>query len=347
MQADIISIQDLSDSKEVLLKKIPISIKVSIIITLSVLVVLLIVMCFCHIDICVPASGELRPYVDQPSVSSNSGGKIITSYHKSGDQIRCGEPLFDLCRENLEKQKNMIQSEINKKEHSLWCNNRFLKSIEKNQNLCEKNSEQYDQFENYKFEITQLENSDAQSCGMTTKTLDCEKNKIKTSYISNAQQIIDKLNTEKISLELQLSTILDSIEKTSIVAVSDGILNLNKNLLPGEVIPPNTDIGYIVPNKNNLKVSIFVPEKYISVLHIDQDVVFTLDSPYLKKRITGKIYQISPDSVTDKGSLQAYYHVESSVLNCEEQTNLRPGMKVKPHIVTGRQTFFDYILSLL
>ena len=246
LKTEIIKLEELSDSREVMYKKTPALFNIITYVIILLVIVTIIISCFWRIDTYVSIAGEVKPQLEPYSVNSLNGGKIIKANYKNGEIVKSGDIIIEFNSTDYEKQKQMLNAQIEKKTYELNCNKALLKSIESDSCLLDKNINKYfyQQFENYKNEVKNCEES------LSNDILYSSKLKIKNTYITSITQTIDKLNEEIVSFNLQLIPILNSIDKSHIIAEINGILNLNKNYSVGEIIPPGIDLGNIISDKN-------------------------------------------------------------------------------------------------
>lgn len=342
MKTEIIKLEDLSDSREVMYKKTPALFNIITYVIILLIVVTILISCFWRIDTYVSIVGEVKPQLEPYSVNSLNGGKIIKSNYKNGEIVKSGDIIIEFDSTDYEKQKQTLNTQIEKKTYELNCNKALLKSIESDSCLLNKNIDKYfyQQFENYKNEVRNREES------LNNGALYSSKLKIKNTYIATINQIIDKINDEIVSFNLQLIPILNFIDKSHIVAEIKGTLNLNKNYSIGEVIPQSIDLGNIVSNENEFKIVSYVPEKSISEIFVGQKIEYLFNSDSTSKSIrgSGTITYIAPDSFTDNSNLQVYYKIESNIEN-DKLLFLKPGMLVNSHIITGNEVIIKYLVN--
>lgn len=344
MKAEIIKLEKLSNSKEVICQKTPTLFNVIIYFVILLIVVAILISCFWRIDTYVSIAGEVKPQLDPYSINSLNGGKIIKSNYKNGEIVKYGDILIEFDSTDYELQKQTLNDQIEKKTYELNCNKLLLKSIESDSCLLDENIDKYfyQQFENYKNEVKNRKET-LNSCDLYSSKI-----KIKNTYILTINQTIEKLNDEIVSLNLQLIPILNFIDKSHIVAEISGTLNLNKNYLVGEVIPQSINLGNIISNESKFKIVSYVPEKSISEIFIGQKIEYLFNSDFKNKEIrcSGTITYIGPDSFTDNSSLQVYYKIESNIEN-DKLLFLKPGMLVKSHIITGNELIIKCLINKL
>lgn len=161
MKAEIIKLEELSDSREVMYKKTPALFNTITYVIILLIVVAILISYFWRIDTYVSMAGEVKPQLEPYSVNSLNGGKIIKSNYKNGEIVKSGDTIIEFDSTDYEKQKQTLNAQIEKKTYELNCNKALLTSIELDSCLLYKNIDEYfyQQFENYKNEVKNCEES--------------------------------------------------------------------------------------------------------------------------------------------------------------------------------------------
>ena len=306
MKFEIIKLEDMSDSREIMMKKTPRSILAFIYTVLIFIIVALFWAFIGKKEIYVMANGNIRPINNVSTISIINSGRISKIHYKNGNDVKSGEILFEIDSTSYEKQRDILKEEISRKENDIVSNKRLLKDIG-----------------------------------------------VSSSYYINIKSLIDKLNDEVSSLNLQLNNVLETIKSSKIIAVNEGNLVLNENYSVGDFVTEGTKLGTIIPYSSKFKVILYVPESSISKLFIGQRVEYSLNSAYGNEfgKTFGEITNISYDSFIDENTHQSYYRAESSfpdtyLKNKKGDTlNLRVGMSIKTHIIIGTQSIFTYFFN--
>lgn len=155
MRDEIIDIKELTDSREVMMKKSPPAISAFITIVAIILVVALIWACFGKIDTYVTSTGEIRTQSPTSTLTLTSGGKIKSVLFEDGANVKKGDTVFTFDSDYYEEQKNSINEQILDKQDDIDNYNRLTKSIKDDKNLFDKKTEAefYYQYENYRLEL--------------------------------------------------------------------------------------------------------------------------------------------------------------------------------------------------
>lgn len=181
------------------------------------------------------------------------------------------------------------------------------------------------------------------------------KAQIKESYYLNINNTINTLNLEIENLSEQLKNVQLSISQTSLTAEKDGVLIYSREYSAGDVISAGELICTIVPATDEYRVVMYIPEYSISETFVGQEVEYVIAAaPNIDfGKIYGVITEISQDSFVDQASGQKYYKALAT-LPCAKLTdkdgqerNLKNGMLVEIHAITGHKKIITWILEKL
>lgn len=219
MRTEIIDIKDISDSREVMMKKSPLAISVFISIIAVIVAVALVWACFGKIDTYVEASGEVRTKESISTITLANGGKIKNILLEDGAIVKKGDTIFECDSEYYEDQKQVISKQISNKKTEIDHHNKLIKAIETDKNLFDKEAETefYYQFVNYRSE---LDATVAQITG-NNKQITASKKELKKSIYQAKRNMKD---TERLYHEFsKLYKAIDNNTKyiSDIKSVSD------------------------------------------------------------------------------------------------------------------------------
>jgi HlyD family secretion protein len=141
-----------------------------------------------------------------------------------------------------------------------------------------------------------------------------------------------KYGVEQAEKSYELSKI--NLNKSNIISLYSGTIE-TVNFKVGEYVSPGSPIATLL-DTNNLWVKIYVPEKTLPILKLNQEV--KLKSEFLKDRtIKGKIVYISPEAeftpvntVTKKDRMKLVFEVKIKILDNLEA--VKPGMLLDVYI---------------
>lgn len=155
MEQNFIDINDITDSKELMLQKTPAFIIWFISITFSLIILLFTWSFFGKIDTFVTATGEVRPTDNLSNVTVSMGGKIKEVYCTEGDLVSAGDLLFLLNSDYYEEQKESLLSQIKDKKSEKSKYKKLMQCIKKDKNTFNSNKDAifFYQYESYRIEV--------------------------------------------------------------------------------------------------------------------------------------------------------------------------------------------------
>ncbi|MGL5278904.1 MAG: HlyD family secretion protein [Cetobacterium sp.] len=138
---------------------------------------------------------------------------------------------------------------------------------------------------------------------------------------------LDKLKIQSSEKGLQLARVY--ADKNRLISPIDGLVE-SVNLKIGEVVNPGIAVVTML-DMNNLWTKIYVPEKILPLIKLNQKV--TVKSDFIDKNYEGEIVYIASDSeftpmniVTKKDRMKLVYEIKVKVLNSDGR--LKSGMLV-------------------
>ncbi len=149
----LLDIEEMTDSKEIILKRIPsVTLRILRIIIIGVIVFIL----WAHygkIDTYIKAYGEIRPEDNVVTVTARNGGKIKKIAVQDGQNVKQGDTLFEFDNEYANLQKDAIAQQIKEKRAGVECYQKLSSSILQNKNLMDKETESIYYYEYNIFDI--------------------------------------------------------------------------------------------------------------------------------------------------------------------------------------------------
>ncbi|PYG86631.1 HlyD family secretion protein [Ruminiclostridium sufflavum DSM 19573] len=167
-----------------------------------------------------------------------------------------------------------------------------------------------------------------------------EKIKNTTDNITAIEQNIKKLQLD--------------IDSAIVKASIDGVVNVVSEVYEGDFVAGGSEILTVIPDKNSaFTMQILVNNKDIGEIHAGDAVKYSFAAlPYREYgQVTGKITNISKDSITDKNSGQSYYTVEATVPDIKlfaksgKQGEIKVGMLCEANVVTKQKSYLMYFLE--
>jgi epimerase transport system membrane fusion protein len=183
-----------------------------------------------------------------------------------------------------------------------------------------------------------------------------EETRLQILQLSNEfhREVASKLSeaqSQTFDLEERISAIADKVERTNVIAPSDGMVLGLKIHTVGGVLSPGTPILDIVPKGEALIV-----EAEVSTTDIDQislnmaaDIRFSSFKSGITPVIDGRVINISADSLVNENSGMSFYlaQLEITTEGMEKLGGLQllPGMPAEVLINTGSRTVLEYLLQ--
>lgn len=157
------------------------------------------------------------------------------------------------------------------------------------------------------------------------------------------------------NLSEQLKNVQLSISQTSLTAEKDGVLIYSREYSAGDVISAGELICTIVPATDEYRVVMYIPEYSISETFVGQEVEYVIAvAPNIDfGKIYGVITEISQDSFVDQASGQKYYKALATLPFAKltdkdgQERNLKNGMLVEIHAITGHKKIITWLLEKL
>uniref|UniRef100_A0A7C5V525 HlyD family efflux transporter periplasmic adaptor subunit n=1 Tax=Caldicellulosiruptor owensensis TaxID=55205 RepID=A0A7C5V525_9FIRM len=108
------------------------------------------------ININVNVQGIIRPWEDEANVISYVGGKVKEVFVKEGEYVKKGEVLFKIDDEEYVKKRDLLRQQLSEYEKKVNDLKELRKSIEKGENLGNKNNAYYLRYLSYSYEVNKL-----------------------------------------------------------------------------------------------------------------------------------------------------------------------------------------------
>lgn len=117
------------------------------------------------------------------------------------------------------------------------------------------------------------------------------RNKVLLSKEAISKEEYDVSLTSLNSYKAQADLVKAQIDKTVVRAPFSGTIGL-RNISPGGYLSPQGSIATLV-NIDPAKITFSVPEKYLSLIHVNSKISFTIESS--RNQFTGVVYAIEPN----------------------------------------------------
>ena len=184
MKNEIINIEDLSDSKELMMQKSPPIVLGSICIIMVVVLLSVIMMSFFNIDSYIAASAEVRTEEAFSTLTVISGGEVNNIFYHDGDYVEKGNVILSLNSDELIENKKTLKNKIDENLDFLKNCELLVKSIQEDKNYFDVDSNPlfFYQYEEYRL-----------SSEYSKATI-----KVKNDSVSNSKKAIDSaINSTK------------------------------------------------------------------------------------------------------------------------------------------------------
>lgn len=191
MKNEILEMKDLTDSRELMIKKSPPIITVLIMLVSIVIIIALIWAYFGKLDTYAVANGEIRTIENLSTIKIPSSGKISKINYDDGEHVKKGEILFELDSEYYDEQKRIIEKQIEEKKLYLENYNKLIESIKYDKNLFNQETDSifYNQYESYRLDLDDT----LKKIASNNKQINANKNEIMQT-ISQNQSDLDNAN---------------------------------------------------------------------------------------------------------------------------------------------------------
>ncbi len=173
----------------------------------------------------------------------------------------------------------------------------------------------------------------------------------KQLHINTAKKELNEVSSELSRLKAQQIAFSDQVSRTVVKSPVDGIIQKLLVNTIGGVVKPGADLVEIVPTSEKLYLEVKIKPSDIAFIHpgAEAKVKVSAYDYAIHGGLTGKVVNISPDTITDKKDNTFYLiYIETSknyLGTKEHPLKIIPGMTVSVDIVTGKKTVMQYILK--
>lgn len=221
----------------------------------------------------------------------------------------------------------------------------------------------HSQIESYEAEKKKLKNSTVMSItsqitqyklSLSQIQLTSNADTYKEQYLANIDSSISNLESACDEIKMNLEVVNLEIDKASIKANSDGVINMLSELKVGDFIQNGTQIASIVPKDQlDYNVEVYINSQSFGEIKEGQEVILELASlpgqeyGYIKSNLKN----ISVDAKVNQEQGISYYTAvceidKNSLVNKKgEEVSIKNGMIVEARIVNRRIPYFRYFLE--
>lgn len=164
-----------------------------------------------------------------------------------------------------------------------------------------------------------------------------------------------KENGQKIDeLKTNIGTLQFNIDKSTVKAEIDGIVNVKTDISKGQLLKSGQEILAVIPqDSSQYKVKLYVSNKDIAGIKTGQKIKYHFEAlPYKEYgELSGTITDIATDATVDSKTGISYYLVESEIENKPlfsykgEQGELKIGMTCEAQVITKQKKILYYLLE--
>lgn len=164
-----------------------------------------------------------------------------------------------------------------------------------------------------------------------------------TAYQERLRDIDDKLKAVDVNMG-----------EATVVAATDGTVNIMTDIAPGEVLNSSVEVATIVPDTNTeFKIALSVSNKDISGVKPGQVVKYHFLALPFKEygELTGTVQHVAVDARVDRNTGISYYVVETTVDNKPlysykgTESELKVGMICEARVVTDSKKILRWLLE--
>ncbi|OJF76804.1 MAG: hypothetical protein BKP49_04345 [Treponema sp. CETP13] len=352
------------------------AIPVFIIVLFAILAGFLIWASFAKMDDTIKANAILRPVDTISSLRSLVSGEIVEKYYTQNEQVKKGHLLLKI--DNVSESINLENCKIQLKKiiEEIEEENILIDSINSCQNKAEKNSNAWVKAETYLAEYNrqqnvleqqkqafQQEDNMPESLRIQQKIDDCKAtleqstfsfSSWKNDHMMQATNLLNSLNKQKQSLELQIVSSQRTIKNANLYAPIDGYINEIMQLNSGDFVIAGNELLRIIPDDDkNLKVEIIVDAAHIARIKTGQEAKLRFPGlpPSTFGQLSSYITIIPADMIIVSNT--PVFNVEADVPNPYlesfngEKIHLRSGISAEARIIISHDTVLHMILRKL
>lgn len=177
--------------------------------------------------------------------------------------------------------------------------------------------------------------------------------KLKNEAVITVNTELDNINENISSIESQLAEVNETIRNSEVKASYDGTVTLVDEMNEGDIVQAGNPLCSIIPNDDELKVLLYIPENEVSKIKVGQKTEYIFDAiPYNEYgKITGEITSISADSVLNESAGTKFYIAQAnlsahSLKNTDGNVReVKTGMMVEAKTISGSKKAIVWLLE--
>ncbi|SHK10092.1 HlyD family secretion protein [Clostridium cavendishii DSM 21758] len=316
------------------------------------------------------------------SISLSDSNTILSSKNDINSKIS----LYTLLKKSINEGKNYVEadtlvsdqyknynlsekqledkiSELQKSYDSLKAKNTDNDTLNQAENLLKTSKNDLEKFKSdYNLKISQTieelktKNNDLDSnLNKINDSNNLAKDKNKTTILVQVDDALKASNEKLKDIQDNLKVIDTNIDKCTVKAPSDGVLDTLADLNIGDIVQAGAVVANILPDKAKYKVDLYIADRDIANIKSGQAIKYSFPSlPYKEYGfLNGKIEKISADSKVNKSSGISFYTAEAYIDSNKvyshkgEESEIKNGMTCEAQIITRKEKMLYYLLEKL
>lgn len=171
---------------------------------------------------------------------------------------------------------------------------------------------------------------------------------------SDLNNLIKQNEDKLIALTDKRKVLAMNLEDYEVRSPADGIVQIVKEIAPGELLQPGEEILSVVPeNGSKFVIQLSLPNREVANIKVGDRIKYHFAAlPYKEYgELMGSVTQISPDAVQGQEGSGSFYVVEADIENKPlyshkgEEAQIRVGMACEAYMVTESKKILYYLLE--
>ena len=352
MKGVVLKFEELSDSREVMESRTPKAITVLLLLITIVTGAFIAWSVFFRIDDYYTAAGEIRTAGSGSRIMPLSGG-TVSSLKAEGDHVEAGDTILRLDTSQLSEERDRLNGLIREADENKSFCERLKDDVQNGSNSFSPEGGEEKYYYEYEKYASQLDLALLQA-GDSEESKAKIRKQAQTDMLISVNSDIEAYSKQKEELASELEDISRSIDDSEVVAAVSGRVSYSSELAEGDIIPASTQLGSVIPENAEMKIVLYISDRYISDTKIGQKVEYTVNS--LSGSDSGKIYgrilSVSDDPVTGADGA-VYYTAEADIDgNClgkltDNGGKLLNGMTLSAHVVSGSERLITRFWNMI
>lgn len=362
MKPIIITMSEMSDSREVYDSKPNRALIMFLYTCLALFAVAVVWMCFGKIDIAVNASGLFRPDEAVSTVVNVAAGEVVSLHVEDGSIVEVGDLLYVIGHEELLTQKAFYEEQVALDTERIAELETYLQSVKEEKDyFADAEGEYAARYKSFQIQLDAMRNELSVS-GVEKTCVYGEKAEyasVSKCKYDEEVVILQSISGYKESLrqgEVQLKGVEEAIEACYVKTPCAGVVNLLQEPVVGNRMAAGTEVCSILPKeKGGFKCVMCVDNVDVGKLEPGMRVKFDVYSHPSAEYgyVYGTLVKVSEDIRVDAANGMAYYQAEASVETekfVDEEglpMTLKAGMACEAKIITGEKRIINFVLEKL